>query len=224
VLSAGHAPGDDLLAPDDRNPAGFFESRSVNAVNEALLAPHDDLLAPRGYSRPLRHGERWLAALPADVCIEAPAELRDAMRRAIPDSPYCCKDPRFGYTLETWRPLFGEALFVCVFRHPIATAASITRDVRYGDLSLDADVALQLWQAIYTRVLERYSEQGDWLFVHYDQLLDGTGVDRLARALGAPLDPELADPRLRRSTANGRPPAATAAAYDALCAAAGYRP
>jgi len=60
--------------------------------------------------------------------------------------------------------------------------------------------------------------------VHYDQLLDGTGVDRLARALGAPLDPELADPRLRRSTANGRPPAATAAAYDALCAAAGYRP
>ena len=225
LARAGYNCGEDLLPADDGGPTGFFESHRVNAVNEALLAPHDgELLDRSGYSRPLRHGERWLAVLPADAEPTASTELRGAMREALPPSPYCCKDPRFGYTLEPWRPLFAGALFVCVFRHPLATAASIAREVRYGDLSVDKATSVDIWAAVYGRIVGRLRHHGDWLFVHYDQLLDGNGVKRLATALGAPLDRSLADPALRRSTADTAPPAHTAAAYEELCAAAGYMP
>lgn len=223
LARAGYNCGDDLLPADDGGPTGFFESRAVNAINEALLAQHDgELLDRSGYSRSLRDGERWLAVLPPDAVPAAPAELRAAMAEAVPAAPYCCKDPRLGYTLEAWRPLFAGALFACVFRHPLATARSIAREVRYGDLSVDTDTSVDIWTAIYSRILGRLRHRGEWLFVHYEQLLDGSGVERLARALGAPLDPSLADPALRRSTAPTDPPAGTAATYEELCASAGY--
>jgi hypothetical protein len=219
---AGYDCGEDLIPPDDGGPTGFYEARELNGLNERLLAPYDDAVEHSdGYSRPLRDGERWLAVLPEHVAVEAAPDLGAAMAAALPASPYCCKDPRFGYTLESWRPLFEDALFVCVFRHPLATAESIARDVRYGDLTVSADRALEIWKAIYGRVLGRHRHDGDWLFVHYEQLLDGTGVTRLAEALGAALDSGLADPRLRRSRAHGRLRDDTAPIYDELCALAG---
>jgi hypothetical protein len=60
--------------------------------------------------------------------------------------------------------------------------------------------------------------------VHYGQLLDGSGVKRLARALDVALEPSFADRSLNRSTAEGEPPARTAATYEELCAAAGHMP
>lgn len=225
LARAGYSCGEDLLPPDDGGPTGFFESRAVNAINEELLAPHDgELLDRDGYSRPLRDGERWLAVLPPDAEPTAPSELGAAMAEALPASPYCCKDPRFAYTLEAWRPLFAGALFVCVFRHPLATARSIAREVRYGDLSVDTATALDIWMAVNSRILNRLRHQGEWLFVHYGQLLDGSGVKRLARALDAPLDLTFADRSLSRSTAERELPAGTAAAYEELCASAGYVP
>src|SRR5215218_3651940 len=91
LARAGYNCGKDLLPPDEGGPAGFFESRGVNAINEAVLPP--------------------------EVKPTAPAELRVHMAQALPAPPYCCKDPRFAYTLEAWGPLFAGALFVCVFRH-----------------------------------------------------------------------------------------------------------
>jgi hypothetical protein len=225
LARAGYNCGDDLLPPDEGGPTGYFESRRVNEINEALLAPHDHALLDRnGYSRPLRDGERWLAVLPPDAKPSAPEELRASMADALPASPYCCKDPRFGYTLEAWRPLLAGALFVCVFRHPLATARSIAREVRYGDLSVATETALDIWMAIHSRILGRLRHDGEWLFVHYEQLLDGSGVHRLARALEAPLDPTLADPALRTSTAGVDPPPGAAETYAELCASAGYAP
>jgi hypothetical protein len=221
---AGYSCGEDLLEPDAGGPTGFFESRSMNELNEALLASHDRELLPGGYSRGLRDGERWLGVLPDDVRVEAPAELVPAMREAIPPSPWCCKDPRFGYTLDAWRPLFGDALYVCVFRHPLATAASIARQVRYGDLTVDERTAVDIWAAIYKRVLGRYRDEGDWLFVHYEQLLDASALDRLGQALGTGLDAELADRSLAHSRDDSAAPGATAPVYEELCAVAGYAP
>ena len=222
LAHAGYNCGEDLLPPDDGGPTGFFEARGVNRINELLLAPHDAVLRRDGYSRRLRDGERWLAVLPDHVEVELPPGLRGALSGALPASPYCCKDPRFGYTLEAWRPFLGEPLFVCVFRHPLATADSIARDVRYGDLTVDRESAAAIWTAIYRRVLDRYRNEGDWLFVHYEQLLDGSGVQRLAKAVGAPLDPGLADPALRRARPDAEPPPATAPIYEELCGLAGY--
>ena len=225
LAASGWNAGDDLLPPDEGGPKGFFESRAINELNERLLAPYEDSFrCLEGYSRPLRDGERWLAVLPDGVEVEAPAGAGEAMRAVMPGSPWCCKDPRFGYTLPAWRPLFGDALFVCVFRHPLATATSIARQVRYGDLTMDVETALELWIAIYTRLLKRESAEGDWLFVHYDQLLDADGLARLGAAAGAPLDSSVADRSLRHARADEPAPADTAALYGELCAAAGHAP
>jgi hypothetical protein len=224
LAAAGYDPGTELLPADAGGPTGFFEARDVNRINEQLLAPYDArLTATQGYGRALRDGERWLAVLPPDVEVgPAPRELRAAMRAALPRSPYCCKDPRFGYTLPSWRPLFGDAVFLCVFRHPVATARSISREVRYGDLTVEIDTAFELWKAIYARVLERHRREGQWHFVHYEQLLDGSALERLSRALGAELDSGLADPALYRSRPNEAAPADTRPIYDELCSEAEY--
>jgi len=224
LAETGYDPGRDVLAPDPGGPTGFFESRDVNRINERLLAPHDaGFLHTGGYSRPLRDGERWLAVLPADrETGRAPAELRAAMRTARPSSPYCCKDPRFAYTLPSWRPLFAGALFMCVFRHPLATARSIAGAVRYGDLSVSADAALELWKAVYARVLGRHRHDADWVFVHYEQLLDGSAVPRLCDALGATLDSGLAKRELYRHAPDGAPPPGSEEIYSELCALAGH--
>jgi hypothetical protein len=220
VAGAGYNCGEDLLPADDGGPTGFFEARGVNAINEALISPHDGDLPRGGYSRPLDDGERWLAVFPETAQPEATAELRHDMAVAIPPSPYCLKDPRFSYTLEAWRPLFEGALFVCVFRHPAATATSIAKEVRYGDLTVDMGRSLDIWKAAYRRVLDRLVRHGDWLFLHYEQLLDGAGVDRLARALGVRLDPGFADPNLQRSPPTGPVAPDCAPTYAELCALA----
>jgi hypothetical protein len=225
ILSrSGYDPGAGVLPPDRGGPTGFFEARAVNRINETLLARHDDrFLHTAGYSRPLRPGERWLAVLPADAEIAPPPqELRAAMRSAKPSSPYCCKDPRFGYTLPSWRPLFDGALYLCVFRHPVATARSISGEVRYGDLTVKIDTAFEIWKAVYARVLERHTREGQWLFVHYEQLLDGSALDRLSRALDAALDSSIVNPALYRSRPDGAAPHEAQDLYEELCALAEY--
>lgn len=224
LAESGCDPGADLVPADSGGPTGFFESRQLNAINERLLAPYDDMFLWRaGYSRQLREGERWLAVLPWGADPSAPQHLGAAMRAAVPSAPYCCKDPRFGYTLPSWRPFFRDALFVCIFRHPLATATSIAREVRYGDLTVTIDAAIELWSAIYRRVLERHRHAGDWLFLHYEQLFDRSGLERLSHAVGARLDAGLADPALRRPQPVAPPPAATIPIYEELCAEAGHR-
>ena len=220
LARAGYCVGRRLLEPDPGNPRGHFEDREVNRLNEELLAPYAAHAARAGYSRPLRRGERWLAALPPDVAVGPRPELRDPIAAAVPASPFCLKDPRFCYTLAAWRGALGDPLYTCVFRHPLATARSIARDVRYGDLVVDLAAALAVWRSTYAQVLGRHARQGDWLFVHYDQLLDGSGVRRLGERLGLALDPAFAERSLSRSSAEGAVPAALAAVYADLCAAA----
>jgi len=222
LARAGYDCGRELLPADEGSPKGFFEARGVNDVNERLLAPHDPMLSRSGHSRPLRHGERWLGVLPPGVEVEVPPGLRAAMAAALPASPYCCKDPRFGYTVDAWRGVLGEPLVVCVFRHPLATAESIARDVRYEDLRVDPATAVEIWRAVYSRILDRHRRDAEWVFVHYEQLMDGSGVERLDERLGATLDHGFADPALRRSCPSREPPRGCAGLYAELCAAAGY--
>src|ERR687897_187025 len=76
--------------------------------------------------------------------------------------------------------------------------------------------------SLFCRMVGRYRHRGDWLFVHYEQLLDGTAVWRLGEALGARLDPGLADEALHRSRPLGEPRGEASILYDELCVAAGF--
>ena len=223
---AGYFLGEPLQPPNPGNPLGRFESFEVNAINEALLArtlPR----RPKGWIGDLlmRHvpltGQRWLAALPVGKVIGSTPALTARMARLTAQQPHCFKDPRFSYTLPAWRPALAEARFVCIFRHPAATAQSILREHQQEpglhSLAMDYPRALRVWTLMYRHILERHCHGGEWLFVHYEQILTDNGVERLAAFLDAELDRTLINPALRRSQPTGAVPMPAQQLYRDLC-------
>jgi hypothetical protein len=54
------------------------------------------------------------------------------------------------------------------------------------NLDFDQGRALGVWEAIYRQILDHHRLEGNWLFVHKDQLLADAGLDRLAEFLQTP--------------------------------------
>lgn len=222
LARAGYFMGDDLYPARTANPKGFFEGAEVNGINEALLAP----LVPADQG--LGENQRWLAALPEDVRVTASPELDARIRRATSRRPFCFKDPRFSYTLPAWAPHLGDAGLVCVFRHPGLTAHSMAKEVRTAaylqGVPFDQARGLALWIATYRAVVRRLRKQGDWLFLHYDQVLAPEGVARLGEFLGVTPDASFPDKLLQRPPPEGDVPAEAMELYAELCELARHRP
>jgi hypothetical protein len=239
LANSGYFMGDALYKViNSGNPKGQFEDPEINGINEDILGPPLREYRRRPinklFRRQLRRDvkvnyfQRWLAAIPPSVRIEASPQLINRIKAITARQPFCFKDPRFSYTLPVWRPYVGDAVFICVFRHPAVTAASILNRCEQVEflrnLSMDAPRALRIWQRIYERILDlHYPAGGDWLFVHYDQILDGSALDAIAAKLNAPIDKSFADPELRRSRPTGEVPQRMLKLYHELCALAGYQ-
>lgn len=225
LADAGYYLGDRLLAANEDNQTGYYESLTVNRLNERMLAPvtqdvpRDAAGRPLA-ARPLREGERWLAALPEDVVVPDDHDLHEAALHealASPEGqPVCRKDPRFTWTLPLW-PL-QHALRVLVFREPLAAARSILAMTGQGDLGLTLDGALAVWTACGRRALRRaelFPQR--WVFVSYASVLDRSALPELARALGLDGLPDgRIDTGLRHQVHDGELPAETARVYAQL--------
>jgi hypothetical protein len=228
VATAGHHMGGHLLKANDFNPRGFFEDYRTLLLNEKLLAPHTTEPAAARFTaapvlaRPLGQMQRWLAALPLEVEVRAPAGLEPKLRSTINGTPWCRKDPRFCHTLPAWEPVFGDALRVCVFREPSKTANSMVSLAHRQGVELTFDGAVEVWAAAYLRILSRHRHHGEWLFIHYDQLFGSSVIDRLEQAVVARFDRSVVDAGLRRSAATGQWPEAVDEIYRELCDAAGF--
>lgn len=230
LAGAGYFLGARLHPPRDTNPKGFFEDAEINRINEELLAP----VVPR---RPPLLGrfilrdrpapdERWVARVPPGTDIPCPPTLAERIARVVPgDVPFCFKDPRFCYTLPCWRPYLRDVRYLCVFRDPIRTANSMLKECHayLPHLYIDFDRAVEVWMLMYRHVLDLHMHEGDWLFLHFDQLLSEEGLRRLAAFTAAPIDPAFPDAALRRSAYTRPIPEATRPIYERLCAQAGYR-
>lgn len=215
----GYFMGHDLyIEPRNSNPRGFFEDRHINAINEILLAD-----VPEAAS--LAFGRRWLACVPLGAEVRMTDELGSWIEDNVSRQPFCFKDPRFCYTLPAWFPFLPRPVFVCVFREPARTARSIATECRQGEylrgVDMDFDAAVGVWEAAYTHVLE-HRRVGEWIFVHYEQLLNGSALPRLEETLGAKLDMSFVDPSLRRSSAEGEVSETATMLYGELCRLAGY--
>ncbi len=234
---AGYFLGERLHTPRDSNPKGFFEWYRINRINEQLLAPHDraGLTASLGtlFGRHTVTGpganQRWLALLPpgARVVCTDPA-LRKEIDEVVARRPFAYKDPRFCYTLPAWRPhLPAGTAFLCIFRDPATTVASILKECRsqpyLRSLWIGRRTAYKVWARMYRSVLEWHREDPSrFLFVHYDQVLDGSALPRLASDLDADLRQGFADPALRRSRPDGALPRPARELYLRLSGLAGY--
>src|SRR4051794_41116069 len=131
IIRAGYFGGESLWPESPSNQKGFYEDAQVNRINERLLAPVTDgglWRRVRGKRR-FDVGQRWLAVLPPDAEIGAArGETARDIQALTATEPFCLKDPRFSYTLPSWRPFVGDAAFLCIFRDPIRTMQSILRE------------------------------------------------------------------------------------------------
>jgi hypothetical protein len=232
LASAGYFMGSDLLPTDDGNPKGYFESAEINEINEQLLAKVVPT-RPRGVigdlffrSRP-PHLQHWLSPVSIETQFHPNRDLLARVNRLTRVEPFCFKDPRFSYTLSVWRPFLQDAVFICIFRDPSTTAESILsqckRDPFLWNLSITYEQALNVWAHMYQHILEiHYPEGGDWLFAHYDQLLEGAALDRLEAMLHTSVNRRFVDFSLKRSRTLKRAPAKIRNLYEKLCQLAGH--
>jgi hypothetical protein len=227
--STGYYMGEQLLPATSSNPKGYFEDRALNNLNEDLLVQLVPVkpLGPRGRLYPWRlsYGHLWLVTLDVNASVPTTSELEMRMRHIVNRPPFCFKDPRFCYTLDAWRPVLGDAIFLCVFREPGRTATSMITDSRertyLRGLKLTRRRALGVWTSMYQHVLDRHSKRGQWLFVHYDQILDGSAIPRLEHVLETKIDTSFIDASLKRSHDSHNLPKRTLAIYQRLCSLAG---
>ncbi|HUJ10141.1 MAG TPA: hypothetical protein VL171_08955 [Verrucomicrobiae bacterium] len=230
LSQAGYFMGEDIIKPTASNPKGYYESAQVEAINESLLLP----IVPRNHGglpgkllrrRPGRF-QLWLACVPVGQRIPCDQSLAGRIQAAVKQQPFCFKDPRFCYTLPAWRPYLRDMVFVCVFREPAVTAESVLKNCRdepyLKTLPMTFQQALEVWTLMYRHILSIHRHEGSWLFLHYNQVLRGDGLDRLASFVDAPVDRSFPDRSLKRSFSQRRVPMAARRVYRELCELAGY--
>jgi hypothetical protein len=222
LAAAGYYMGDGLYPPRGSNPKGFFEGPQINGINESLLAP----AVPT--EQGLKYGQRWLAELAAGSRLVPTQEVDSAIRSMVEREPYCFKDPRFSYTLPVWALYLRNTKCICVFRDPGATAVSIVRecaDAAYlSNVRMTYSRALSIWTSIYKSVISLQVLPVDWIFLHYYQIVNGEGLEKIARGLDAPVDNTFPDASLNRSRSDCSVPREALSIYGELCRLADYSP
>lgn len=180
----GAVPPAHMLAPAADNPRGFWESRVVMAVLDAILQAC---------------GNTWFDCLTFDVA-QVPESARAPLQALLAEtleeefgdaSCFVLKDPRLCLSAEIWRPALPMARALLMLRHPTEVARSLqTRDSFTPDLSM----ALWLHHMLEAEAATRTMPRG---FVTYDGLMaDWRGMlTRAGAAAGIawPISPATAD-------------------------------
>ncbi len=228
---AGYFMGDRIMSPTRINPKGYFESKNVEAINEELLSQVVPA-RPRGIignffkNRPTRN-QRWLARIPLNKKVHCPLEIAEKIESLTQKQPFCFKDPRFCYTLPAWRPFLMDTVFLCIFRHPAATASSILKvrkKQKYlHNFSINFGQALQVWELMYQHILKIHIHKGKWLFIHYNQVLEGTEFDKIEEFIDGKIDRNFPDASLQNSDSFKPVSAKTYEVYEELCKLANYK-
>ena len=105
---------------------------------------------------------------------------------------------------EQYVTVLVSSFVYVLLREPQRTVDSIMRILRQErylrDLSLTAEGAFKYWEAAYRNVLhQRLTVGGEWIFLHYDEILDGNAIPILEERIGASVDREMPRAELKRS-------------------------
>lgn len=220
--------GGQLHAPSPENPKGYFEAAPVNQLNNRILGALNpareviDGLPYRADSPGMTNG--WLSRIPLGAQITCTPDQSAEIRQILATRPFCIKDTRFCYLLHLWRHEAPEARMICVFRRPEVSAASILNSLRLRpglhDMALSVNQAFQIWTLMYQHVLDHQAQSGEWLFVDYDDVLNGTALGALARFSGHEVDADFPTRQLNRTQPEFQAPADSDALHARLMARA----
>jgi len=217
--------GEKLHAPRDSNPKGFFEDAAINQLNDSILSrytPERTVINGFGYQcdAPGR-GQHWLARIPTDVVVTATQEELLQIRNFVDRSPFCYKDTRFCYTLHLWQHFAHNAKYICVFRPPSIAVESILKECHsqpyLADFSISVNQAFEIWYLMYYHVLNRLTKFGEWLFLQYDEVLEGDALKTISRFTDTDINKHFPDIRLNRTKTYLQMPKKVADLYEELC-------
>ncbi len=202
------------------NPNGNFECKQVNYINEIILSDYD-----RHSQRALKFGHRWIASISPNIKIETSKSIVDqAIRFLVKQHPFCYKDPRFSYTLPVWDLYLSQqdTIYICVFRHPKATVTSMEQECQLPHMSVNLTEAdrFKIWTNMYDHILQYNRSQGKILFIHFNQILDGSAAKKISQLFGLFLDTSKIRPGVTRNNKYDQfddLPEAVSKTYKLLC-------
>jgi hypothetical protein len=232
LAKAGYFMGDNLYPPRESNTKGFFEDPFINGINEEILAKVQfgltDNIKKLLTGTRLGKSQRWLEVIPINAHIPSSKKIEEKIITAVAHSPFCFKDPRFSYTLPVWRPFLKEAVFICIFREPGITAQSIVKEcgqMKYlKSVKMTFELGLDVWFNMYNHILQLHMHQGEWLFIHYDQILRSEGISNIEALTETVADRSFPDNNLKRTTSNIPIENKFIDTYLTLCKMSGYVP
>jgi hypothetical protein len=212
--NSGYFFGDSLIPPGPANPFGYYEDKGLNHLNTLIISR---LLFAHTLSRcspKLLHPVHrqylaaWMAA-PAVLIPRRPMpEQEESIRHYLERTPFCFKDPRFNVTLPVWRPYLPEdTRFLVVFREPDRTVDSILRvaSVEYQPpLPVTPRWAYLHWARNYGRILDRFADDENWLFVDYNSIVERRSLPAIRSFSEAEVDASELDPSVRLSQPSQR--------------------
>lgn len=232
LAKAGYFMGDRISQSRVNNPRGNFEDIEINRINETLLAQvvpkRPKFIGNWLFSHRPVQWQRWLSRVPVGTKIQSPPLICEQISAFTQKEPYCFKDPRFSYTLSVWRPFLRNTVFVCVFRDPASTALSILKlskrapHLRDVGFSITFGQAVEVWTLMYRHIIEIHCNQGEWLFLHYNQTLTKEGLARLETFIGAVVDYSVPDASIRQSFSDAPVSKEACTIYKKLCYMANY--
>jgi hypothetical protein len=236
---AGYFMGDKLHRPEPSNPKGFFEWMTINQINEQILAPYgksgfvdkliEIIFKKNTVYNPRGKNQKWLLSLPAETDVNRLSpQVEEGIQEVLGKEHFCYKDPRFSYTLPVWRNfLKQDTVFICVFREPDVTVNSILKECRTREylrsLYITRRMAYAVWFNIYSHILFKHAGNfKNFVFVHYDQIYNGTALPVLSEMLDVSLQRDFVEEDLNRTIPGGLIPLKVKTLYRRLCVAANY--
>lgn len=228
----GFYMGERLMPPNEQNIKGYFESFEIEAINERIISYNMYDIGVRRFFAPLtskyKRGQYWLSELPMSLNLRPPPGALQDIGAATVREPFAFKDPRFSYTLPVWRSQLHDMVYVVVFREPGRTVRSIlstcAAEPYLSLLPMDERRAFRVWCLQYRHIIDKHARRGTWVFLHYNQILDGSGINKLSNAIGVELDRDFPDMQLKRSANMDRVPTRAKEIYLRLCRLAEYEP
>lgn len=162
LLGASLGPEEYIVAPDAKNPAGYWERADVFGINEELLRA-----AGKSWDRPDGFDP---ASVPAEAIQLFHERARAIVANLNPFTPWVMKDPRLCILFPLWRPMLERPLCLVACRNPIDVAHSLrARD------GIPLHRGLALWE-LYTRSALAATMDVPRLLVSYDAILADPAV------------------------------------------------